>query len=91
MELKGVLDREKAQIGVFITLEEPTKPMAIEAVSARYYQSPIGRNYPRMQILTIEQLLNGAKIDYPSKTTGIDTTFKKATRYKERKSQKGLF
>jgi hypothetical protein len=48
-------------IGVFITLEEPTKPMRDEAVSAAFYHSPgWGQDYPRIQILTIEELLHGA-------------------------------
>jgi adenine specific DNA methylase Mod len=32
-DLKGVLDREKAPIGVFLTLEPPTRPMEKEAAS----------------------------------------------------------
>jgi len=91
VELKGVLEREKAQIGVFITLEEPTKPMITEAVSSGYYRSPIGHDYPKMQILTIEKLLNGAKIEYPSRSVGADATFKKAERHKVKKEQERLF
>lgn len=62
-DLVGTLDREKAAIKVFLTLEEPSAPMRKEAVSAGYYRSPgWGRDYPnpRMQILTVEQLLHGA-------------------------------
>ena len=54
--------REPA-IGVFITLEEPTRPMQEEAVSAGFYHSPgSGQDYPRIQILTIEELLHGAEV-----------------------------
>lgn len=63
-DLIGVLDREKAQIGVLITLQEPTRDMKTEAVSAGFYESPWGK-HPRCQILTIAQLLEGAKIDAP--------------------------
>lgn len=60
-ELRGTIEREGAAIGVYITLEEPTRPMRQEAVSAGYYTSPDwGRDYPRLQILTIEELLRGA-------------------------------
>lgn len=60
-DLVGTIDREGAAIGVYITLEEPTRPMRQEAVSAGYYTSPDwGRDYPRLQILTIEELLRGA-------------------------------
>jgi site-specific DNA-methyltransferase (adenine-specific) len=91
VELKGVLEREKAQIGVFITLENPTKPMITEAVSSGYYRSPIGHDYPKMQILTIAELLDGAKIEYPSRAVGADATFKKAERYKAKREQEKLF
>ena len=33
-----ILERERAQIGVYITLEEPTKPMKEEAASAGFYE-----------------------------------------------------
>ena len=53
-DLKGVLEREKAPIGVFLTLTEPTKPMIAEAASAGFYELG-GRKYPRLQIITIEK------------------------------------
>jgi site-specific DNA-methyltransferase (adenine-specific) len=57
-DLKGVLDREKAEIGLFVTLEEPSGPMQLEATTAGAYQSALsGRDYPRIQILTIRELL----------------------------------
>lgn len=37
-DLKGTVEREKAAIGVFITLEEPSRDMRSEAVSSRYLQ-----------------------------------------------------
>lgn len=65
-DLKGVLDREDAQIGLLITLEPPTKPMMTEAAEAGLYESPLlGKKYPRLQILTIEELLEGKKLEYP--------------------------
>lgn len=82
-DLRGVLDREKAEIGVLITLEDPTGPMRTEAAGAGFYQSPWGK-HPRLQILTIEQLLAGARIDSP-RTSGTNVTFKRATRAKGRR------
>ena len=55
--LKGVVEREVAQIGVFITLQKPTKPMQKEALSAGFYNSPSGKHYPKIQILKIEDLI----------------------------------
>jgi hypothetical protein len=66
-DLRGVVEREDAAIGVFITLEEPTGPMKAEAAEAGQFQtkSVAGTRHPRLQILTIEDLLAGKKIDMP--------------------------
>ena len=60
-ELVGTINRESAAIGVFLTLEEPTAQMRQEAVTAGYYHSPgWNQDYPRIQILTVKDLLSGA-------------------------------
>jgi DNA modification methylase len=84
LELKGALDREKAQIGAFITLKPPTRAMREEAAAADFYapESFPGQRFPRLQILTIADLFAGKKLDYPKWAT--DETFKKAPRgYKD--------
>lgn len=63
-DLRGVIEREKAEIGVLLTREEVTKPMRTEAASAGFYKSAWG-NHARLQILTIADLLDGKRIDYP--------------------------
>ena len=66
-DLKGVVERENAAIGVFITLENPTQAMVKEALLAGYYESP-GRQekpYRKIQILTIGDLLEGTGADMP--------------------------
>jgi site-specific DNA-methyltransferase (adenine-specific) len=73
-DLIGVLDREKAEIGVLISLQTPTQPMRTEAASAGFYQAPWGKKYPRVQLLTIPDLLSGKSVDYPRE----NVTFKKA-------------
>ncbi len=66
-DLVGTVQRENAAIGVFITLEPPSRDMITEAVSAGYYDSPgWHQKYPRIQIRTIADLLKGAKIDMPA-------------------------
>jgi len=82
-DLRGVLEREKAQIAVLISMEKPTKEMCAEAAGAGFYQSPWGK-HPVMQILTIEDLLKGKKIDYPD-IPGVNITFKKAPKAKNNK------
>lgn len=79
-DLVGVLDREKAQIGVLISLREPTQPMRAEAASAGFYDSPWGK-HARVQILTIEELLGGKGIDMPPMRQ-VNQTFKRAPRHK---------
>ncbi len=55
-DLKGVVEREKAIIGLFVTLAEPTKDMLREASSAGFHE--VGTmKYPKIQILTIKGLL----------------------------------
>lgn len=67
-DLRAVVEREKAAIGLFITLEEPTGPMRTEAVSAGFYHSDIWqRDYPKIQMRTIHDLLTGAGFDLPQR------------------------
>jgi hypothetical protein len=74
-DLRGVLEREKADIGVLISLEEPTGLMRKEAASAGFYTSPLGK-HARLQIVTVEELLTGKTIDRPPIQTSV--TFKRA-------------
>jgi site-specific DNA-methyltransferase (adenine-specific) len=89
-DLKGVIEREKAAIGALITLRKPTAPMLTEAASAGSYQSEnFAEKCPRLQILTIAELLAGKQLRYPRLR---DDTFKKAERQKKGEtSQSGLF
>lgn len=65
-DLGHVIDREDAQIGVLITLEKPTRDMRKEAAGKRYYESKTFKGrFPRIQILTIEELLSGKKPAMP--------------------------
>lgn len=76
-DLRGVIDREKAEIGVLICMAEPTKPMRAEAASAGFYTAPwTNEKYPRLQILTIKELLGGQEIKYPAH--GANVSFKRA-------------
>ncbi len=84
-DLKGVLDREKAQIGCLITLNESTKPMRTEAAEAGMYAPPNPQEpVPRLQILTIEELLAGKQLEYPSYAPA---TFKRAPRQTKAKKK----
>jgi DNA modification methylase len=68
-DLRGVLEREKAQIGAMLTLEEPTDPMREEAASAGFYKPEYrldeNERYARIQILTASDLIARKNIDAP--------------------------
>jgi site-specific DNA-methyltransferase (adenine-specific) len=63
-DLVGVVQREQAQVGVLISLNEATQPMREEAATAGFYSSPWGR-HSKMQLLTVSELLEGKTIDMP--------------------------
>ena len=65
-DLKGTVEREKAALGLFITLEEPTRDMRTEAVSAGFYHSDVWqRDFPKVQIRTVAELLDGRAFELP--------------------------
>lgn len=79
-DLRGVLDRDKAALGVLISMQAPTGPMAEEAVTAGFFESQTwGRRYPKIQLLTVADLLSGRQIDMPP-IKQVGATFKKAPR-----------
>ena len=80
-DLRGVTEREQAAIGVLITLQEPTQNMRTEAASAGFYDSPWGTKHPRLQVFTVEELLQGKKIDMPPSRDL--RTFKRAPKPKQ--------
>ncbi len=91
-DLRGVIDREKAAIGLLITMKKPTSSMRKEAASAGFYECLAwNTKHPRLQILTVGELLEGKTIDTP--TTGDIRTFKKAPRAvrKPKDNQRKMF
>ena len=91
-DLKGTIEREKAEIGVFITLEEPSSEMKLEATTAGVYTSPIdGRDYPRIQIVTIRELLEEGR--KPMLPLLILSPYQQAERITDKKAaeQQGMF
>jgi site-specific DNA-methyltransferase (adenine-specific) len=77
-DLKGTLEREQAQIGIYITLEPPTREMVTEAASAGFYHSDLwNKDYPRLQLLSVEELFAGADAKVPP-TPENAAAFKKA-------------
>jgi site-specific DNA-methyltransferase (adenine-specific) len=88
-DLKGTLERENASIGVFLTLEPPTREMETEAASAGFYHSELWeKEYPRVQILSIDELLNGAEVKIPPTPRGAEA-FKQAEKVKKEGPKQG--
>jgi site-specific DNA-methyltransferase (adenine-specific) len=65
-DLVGTIEKEKAVIGLLITLEEPTAGMKEIAAHSDLYVSPIwSKSYPRIQIRTISELLENHNFELP--------------------------
>lgn len=81
-DLIGTVTQEKAEIGVLLCMESPTKGMRSAAAAAGFYTSEhFGGKYPRIQILTIEEIFAGKKVEYPS-AAQTNVTFRKAPKAK---------
>jgi site-specific DNA-methyltransferase (adenine-specific) len=88
-DLKGTMEGQKAAMGLFVTLEPASRDMETESAAAGFYHSPgWNRDYPRLQILTVEELLHGAEVKMPQQAL---TTFKQAPVSDEGGEQKTLF
>lgn len=83
-DLKGTVEREQAEMGVLITLKEPTKGMTGEAAEAGFYKNRFGE-YPKIQIVTIKELLEGKRLNIPPRHTTENVSLKKAKRQKKKK------
>ena len=80
-DLRGVIEREEAELGLLISMREPTKAMRAEAASGGFYRSGaegVGTwgKHPRLQLLTIRELLDGRRIDMPPLSGNL--TFRQA-------------
>jgi len=75
--LMAVREREGAEITLLITLEEPSKGMIADAASAGFYESASGKKFPRVQLLSIDGLLEGkVRAEHPDYEP--DLNFKRA-------------
>lgn len=85
-DLRGVIERDKAQIGIFLTLTDPTKPMITEAAGAGQFEMEGFSPVPRIQIVTIEEAmrLRDRALRLPARR---DDAFKKAAKETDTKAQ----
>lgn len=87
-DLRGVVEREQAEIGVLITMKEPTASMRAEAADAGFYRSGsegVGSwgQHPHIQLLTVGELLDGKRIDMPPLSGSL--TFRRAPQAERRR------
>ncbi len=80
--LKGDMEREKAEMGLLVTLEPPTRPMEQEAAAAGFYvpEHFPDQGFPRVQIATIEDILNSNGPRVPRLGLADAPTFRRAPR-----------
>ena len=78
-----MIDREKAEIGVLLSFTPPTSGIRSEAASAGFHESSWGGKFPRIQLLTVGELLDGKSVDYPHYTGG-NVTHRRARRLSQR-------
>ncbi|MCY4105904.1 MAG: DNA methyltransferase [Chloroflexi bacterium] len=84
-DLRGTLERENAALAAFITLEAPSQPMQTEALAAGFYETEAWGRFPRLQVLTIEDLLAGATLEMPRE----HGTFRRAPRAEKARADQG--
>ena len=80
--------RENAEIGILITMDDPTKAMKDEVRAAGRYKHPLlNREDDRIQIVTVEEILAGRKLDLPM---GRNDAVKSAKAVEGEQKQMGL-
>ncbi len=84
-DLKGTMERDKAELGLFLTLTPPSKEMTKEAASAGFYETG-GQRVPRVQIITAENLLEGKK---PQTPFGFSEGYKAAAEEDQSEGKQG--
>jgi DNA modification methylase len=82
-DLIVTVDQEGAKMGVFLTLEPPTKGMVTQAAAAGFYKTEYGQ-FPKIQIVTVEELFSPKNpLHLPWQDTSV---FKKAKQKRNRSS-----
>jgi DNA modification methylase len=89
-DLRGVVERERAVQGVLLCLEEPSKSMRVEAAAAGTVKTAWGE-HPKLQIITIKELLSGDQLKAPP-ARQLDVTYRRAPRAVAKVAeQRGLY
>ena len=74
-DLVGVVEREQAAMGLFISLEPPTRDMRQEAASAGFFHSDLwAREFPKIQLRTVGEMLSGNGFELPPRPADYQPT-----------------
>jgi hypothetical protein len=66
-DLLGTVESQRAEMGLLVTLERRTRGMIDEARRSGTYTHPLtGRTYPKLQVVTVSELLAGHRPDMPT-------------------------
>jgi len=85
--LNHVREREKAEIGAMISLNQPTSKMLADAASAGFYVNAVGQRIARIQWLTIEGLLAGnERLEHPDYVPDVNYKRAKAAKPKHKQT-----
>jgi site-specific DNA-methyltransferase (adenine-specific) len=73
-------------MGILISLQPPTGPMETEAASVGFYEHKTNKQkFPRLQLRTVKELMEGKGIERPTSAAAIEETFKKAPASKKKR------
>ncbi len=90
-DLIATIERERAKVGILLSLEDTTSKMRIEAATAGIYKTEALGDFPRIQILTIEDLFDGKKPHLPWVNSTVFKKSKREAMVGERKIDQGDF
>jgi DNA modification methylase len=66
-ELVGTVESQKAAMGIFVCMRQPTNAMYEAANHSGIYRYPVnGQSYPRVQIISVGELLAGKRPNLPT-------------------------
>jgi hypothetical protein len=79
-DLIATIERERAKVGILVSLEDATSKMRIEAATTGLYKTEMLGDFPRIQILTVDDLFDGKRPALPWVDSSV---FRKAKREKQ--------